>query len=51
MALQELNLYECYELELPTSIGQLMALQKLNLSRFFELKELRTSISQLMALQ
>jgi len=36
--------------ELPTSIDQLTALQKLNLSRCFELKELPTSIGQLTAL-
>jgi hypothetical protein len=37
--LQELNLLECFELkELPTSIGQLMTLQKLNLLGFSKLK-------------
>jgi hypothetical protein len=46
-----LNLYECYELkELPTSIGQLTALQKLNLLGFFELKEVPISIGQLTTL-
>jgi hypothetical protein len=37
--------------ELLTSIGQLMALQKLNSSGSFELKELPTCIDQLMVLQ
>jgi hypothetical protein len=41
----------CFKLkELPTSIGQLMALQELYLSQCFELKELPTFIGQLMAL-
>ncbi len=37
--------------ELLTSIGHLMALQKLNSSGSFELKELPTCIDQLMVLQ
>jgi hypothetical protein len=37
--------------ELPTSIGQLIALREFNLSRCYSLQELPTSISQLNALQ
>jgi Leucine-rich repeat (LRR) protein len=45
-------MWQCSKLkELPTSIGQLMTLQKFKLSKHFELKELPTSISQLTTLQ
>jgi Leucine-rich repeat (LRR) protein len=37
--------------ELPTSIGQLRTLQKLDLSRCFELKDLLTSTNELIELQ
>jgi hypothetical protein len=50
MALHQLYLSKCFELkELPTSIGQLTALQELHLYECYKL-ELPTSLGQLMAL-